>query len=207
MNRSLCSGKDADWETYEFQLRNYLVLLEEEFNNELDVVEEFFHHDKEIEYESEIMYRSLERFHRGRGVTDADATGIMRRSKTLFAILATQIPGAANAIIRQCPNRNGFEAFRRLLARFQPHTEGRSNGRFQSIVSWQFDNKKQEESFYSWEDQIHKWERESKEKLPETAKCGLLLSKLTGDLKRHMMLQQDREYPVMRQAVLNYFQE
>ena len=78
-------------------------LLREEFTNELLVVEEYWSEDQAIPDDpKDMMKRVYDRFFGKKEPSKEEMTSHMNRRRILFHILATQVTGSANAIIRQC---------------------------------------------------------------------------------------------------------
>ena len=86
--------------------RNYLTLVDEKYVKLL--------HDAESQPVANLPAGGEE-----------PAVTIRTLSRTLYALLATLTTGRSLSLVQRVPNRNGFEAWRQLVAENAPKTAGR----------------------------------------------------------------------------------
>ena len=63
----------------------------------------------------------------------ADA-GVAKRSRQLFALLASLIRGRGYLVLQQTERGNGYEGLRQLLALYTPQSQGRALGILTAIT-------------------------------------------------------------------------
>jgi hypothetical protein len=112
-----------------------------------------------------------------------------RMSIHLQNVLISLTEGPALRIVkRQEQSENGFEAWRQLCLRY---------------VLQEF-----ESNFNDFEAEIEKYDRDQNSPFPDEVKIGVLLSRTSGPLHEHLLLNTDLSTPwnQIRTTVINYFQ-
>ena len=104
--------------------------------------------------------------------TEEPAVTIRTLSHTLHALLATLTTGRSLRLVQRVPNRNGFEAWRQMVAENAPKTAGRRFAMLQAVLQpGMSDNPaKFEETWKSWEHQVDVYENLSSSKLDDDVK-------------------------------------
>ena len=92
--------------------------------------------------------------------TDETSVLIRTSSHTLYAWLATLTTGRSSRPVQRVPNRNGFEAWKQLLAEKAPKTADRRFALLQAVLHpGMGDNPaKLEETWKAWEHQVDVYE-------------------------------------------------
>ena len=123
-------------------------------------------------------------------------------------ILIALCEGAAMKIVqRQEESENGFEAWRQLTLRFDGSRRSKATGHMTTILQWNFNMKDFEASFNDWEAEIEKYNRIEVTDFPDEVKIGILMTRISGPLQEHLMLNQtlDTPWADIRNLILNYF--
>ena len=97
---------EKTWLQFRFKLENYLTLVDEKYVALLQ--------DAESQAAANLPAGAEEL-----------AVTIRTLSHTLYALLATLTTGRSLRLVQRVPNRNGFEAWRQLVAENAPKTAGR----------------------------------------------------------------------------------
>ena len=144
---------EKTWLEFRFKLENYLTLVDEKYVALL------------LDAES----RSLANLRAG---TEEPVPTIRTLSHTLYALLATLTTGRSLRLVQRVPNRNGFEAWRQMVAENAPKTAGRRFAMLQAVLQpGMSDNlAKFEETEKSWEHHVDVYENLSSSKLEDDVK-------------------------------------
>ena len=132
---------DKTWLEFRFKLENYLTLVDEKYVALLQ--------DAESQAVANLPAGAEE-----------PAVTIRTLSYTLYALLATLTTGRSLGLVRRVPNRNGFEAWRQLVAENAPKTAGRRFAMLQAVLQPGISDNpaKFEETWKSWEHQADVYE-------------------------------------------------
>ena len=127
---------EKTWLEFRFKLENYLTLVDEKYVALL------------LDAESQTVANLP-------AGTEEAAVTIGTLSHTLYALLATLITGRSLRLVQSVLNRNGFEAWRQMVAETAPKTAGRRFAMLQTVLQPRMsDNRaKFEETWKSWEHQ------------------------------------------------------
>ena len=109
-------------------------------------------------------------------------------SQTLYALLVTT--GRSLRLVQRVPNRNGFEAWRQLVAENAPKTEGRRFAMLQAVLQLGMSDNpaKFEETWKSWERQVDVYENLSSSKLDDDVKISVVLRDAPQKLRDHLLV-------------------
>ena len=157
---------EKTWLEFRFKLENYLTLVDEKYVALLQ--------DAESQAVANLPAGAEER-----------AVTIRSLSHTLYALLATLTTGRS-----LMPNRNGFEAWRQLVAENAPKTAGRRFAMLQAVLQpGVSDNPAEfEETRKSREDQVDVYENLSSSKLDEDVKISVVLREAPQKLRNHLLV-------------------
>ena len=183
---------EKTWLEFRFKLENYLTLVDERYVGLL------------LDAESQ----PVANLPTG---TEESAVTIRTLSHTLYALLATLTTGRSLRLIQRVPNRNGFEAWRQMVAENAPKTAGRRFAMLQGVLQpGMSDNPaKFEETWKSWEHQVDIYENLSSTKLDDDVKISVVLRECPQKLRDHQLVnsqQFESNYNKLRaiiQAFLN----
>ena len=111
-------------------------------------------------------------------------------SHTLYALLATLTTGRSLRLVQRVPNRNGFEAWRQLVAEYAPKSAGRRLAMLQAVLRpGMSDNPaKSEETWKSWEHHVDVYDNLSYSKLDDDVKLSVVLREAPQKLRDHPLV-------------------
>jgi hypothetical protein len=146
--------------------------------------------------------------------TDEINFGTLTRDKQMMSIhlqnvLISLTEGPALRIVkRQEQSENGFEAWRQLCLRYDPSTRSKATSIMTTILNWKFNMQEFESNFNDFEAENEKYDRDQSSAFPDEVKIGVLLSRTSGPLHEHLLLNSDLSTPwnQIRTTVINYFQ-
>ena len=123
------------------------------------------------------------------------------------ALIALCEGPAAKIVQRDEESENGFETWRLLWLRYRPLQRAKATSRMTTILEWKFDIKDFENSFNEWEGEIHRYDSEQSTPFPDEIKAGILISRTTGPLQEHLMLNTDvsTPYSQIKSTIIKYF--
>ena len=141
--------------------------------------------------------------------TEESAVTIRTLSHTLHALLATLTTGRSLRLVQRVPNRNGFGAWRQMVAENAPKTAGRRFAMLQAVLQpGMSDNPaKFEETWKSWEHQMDIYENLSTTKLDDDVKISVVLRECPQKLRDHLLVnsqQFERSYNKLRAIIQAY---
>mgnify|MGYP001221177644 FL=1 len=126
-------------------------------------------------------------------------------SSTLQNALMALTEGSAARIVQRDPQSvNGFESWRLLYQRYKPLARAKATSRLQKIPNWKFNLQDFETSFTEFENEIFLYDSEQDSPFPGEIKAGVLLSRLSGPVQDHLMLNPDvtTPYDVIKETLL-----
>ena len=140
---------------------------------------------------------------------NTQANKLVQLSTDLRYILINICSGAAATICRQHQTSNGFEIYRQLCSRFSIPLGTRSIGFLTKLFKPTFDMKNFEETYSQWEFELHKFERDNGQALPESVKIAVILNETKGPLQQHLQLLagQSPNYNQVRTTIMEYSTE
>ncbi len=102
---------------------------------------------------------------------------------SLYYKVAMLTDRAALAIVRQVTSNDGFEAYRRLVARYNPRTMGRGLSRLAHLLSFEFggDESQLLDKILQWERLIDEYERGGTDKVSDSVRCAVMQSRAPVD--------------------------
>ena len=102
---------------------------------------------------------------------------------SLYYKVAMLTDRAALAIVRQVTSNDGFEAYRRLAARYIPRTMGRGLSRLAHLLSFEFggDESQLLDKILQWERLIDEYERGGTDKVSDSVRCAVMQSRAPVD--------------------------
>ena len=125
--------------------------------------------------------------------------------RQLYYILLMLCQGTALNIIVNAGELQGCIAWRRLHQRYEPKAKTRFAGQMLELLSWSFDGDLQGR-LELFERHLARFENDSKEKMSDPIKIGIVLRQLTeGPLKQHLLMQSERLqlWPDFRDEIVN----
>ena len=133
---------------------------------------------------------------------EESAVTIRTLSQTLYALLATLTTGRSLRLVQRMPNRNGFEAWRQLVAENAPKTAGRRFAMLQAVPQpGMSDNPaKFEETWKSWEHQVDVYENLSSSKLDDDVKISVVPREVPQKLRDHLLVNSEQYESELQQA-------
>ena len=122
--------------------------------------------------------------------TEESAVTIRTWSHTLYALLATLTTRRSLRLVQRVPNRNGFKAWRQMVAENAPKTAGRRFLLLQAeLQPGMSDNPaKFEETWKSWEHEVDVYENLSTSKLDDDVKIRVVLRECPQKLRDHLLV-------------------
>ena len=122
--------------------------------------------------------------------TEEPAVTIRTLSHTLHALLATLTTGRSLRLVQRVPNRNGFEAWRQMVAENAPKTAGRRFAMLQAVLQPGMSDypAKFEETWKSGEHQVDVYENLSSSKLDDDVKISVVLGEAPQKLRDHLLV-------------------
>jgi len=186
------SGKREDFEEWAYKLRAYMSLINPDYNVHMIALQ-----DKEDEV-SQDMFKKRD---------GSEDTTLVQLAVHLQWMLVTLCTGSASAFLRRETGQNGFESYRKLCQRYMIPGNAKSVGRLSKILRPNLNNGSFEDSFSSWEDEIQKYEKETKSTLSDDVKVAVLLSETRGPLQEHLRLNASTmsNYNDVKDIIVQYF--
>ena len=183
-----------NFEDFANRVTSYMSLSNEHFRNLLTVCCKF--PSEVTEYE---LLQADTRYQLAAGTSQ-------KLSNTFYYVLSGLVEGAPSILIDQIDDDNGFEAWRKLHARYAKTKLQTSIMMLVEIVNTKFDNDKTFESkLTKWEANITKFEKSINKDLYDEIKVGLLIAGTTGTLHDHLCMHvQDHDYDNVKNIVINY---
>ena len=132
------------------------------------------------------------------------------RARQLYSILIGSLKGKPLRILKGVSNRNGFEAWRQLLAQYQPRTRARSISLLSALMNFPVFNKSQTilEQVQGFERLRAEYRKSSGVDLADDVSLSILVRCLPKHLQQHMQLQltESSTYGSIRSLVIAYEQ-
>ena len=125
--------------------------------------------------------------------------------RQLYYILLMLCQSTALNIVVNAGELQGCIAWRRLHQRYEPKAKTRFAGQMLELLSWSFDGDLQGR-LELFERHLARFENDSKEKMSDPIKIGIVLRQLTeGPLKQHLLMQSERLqlWPDFRDEIVN----
>ena len=145
--------------------------------------------------------------HEEAGLDAARHPDAARRSRELYALLASFMRGRPLKILRNVPSSTGYEAWRQLMLEMQPRTRQRQLALMTQLNNMTFDMKKSlNEQLGKFDEVVRECERISGSTYPEDLKVSTLVNAAPGPLQvqLHMSLRADTTYNELKEKVLAY---
>eukprot|EP00971_Amphidinium_carterae_P346544 6488066-Amphidinium_carterae.1 len=131
-----------------------------------------------------------------------------RDSASLFFRLVALTEKGALSIVRQIEPQDGYEAWRRLCARYAPRTVGKNLTRLTQILEYSCgeDERAMLDKIASWERLIQEHEQVSGERVADSVKCAIIQRKMPPTLRTHLLVTSSgaTDWLVMRRAIQSY---
>ena len=132
------------------------------------------------------------------------------RARQLYSILVGSLKGKPLRILKGVSNRNGFEAWRQLLAQYQPRTRARSISLLSALMNFPAFNKTQTilEQIQGFERLKAEYRKSSGVDLADDVSLSILVRCLPKHLQQHIQLQltETSSYGSIRSLVIAYEQ-
>ena len=132
------------------------------------------------------------------------------RARQLYSILIGSLKGKPLRILKGVSNRNGFEAWRQLLAQYQPRTRARSISLLSALMNFPVFNKSQTilEQVQGFERLRAEYRKSSGVDLADDVSLSILVRCLPKHLQQHIQLQltESSTYGSIRSLVIAYEQ-
>ena len=141
-------GTKDDYEDFEKRLRTYLSLVDTRFPRILRWVVE-----RGVPITNDLLEHYLKQENHAEDVIKSILT---QMNPFLYYTLVSLIEGSAFTILEQVDEENGFEAYRKLYARFAKTKMQNAIMRMASIINMKFQDTNFETTFSEWEGEIHK---------------------------------------------------
>ena len=136
---------------------------------------------------------------------DADTAAL---STSLYYKVSMLTDRAALAIVRQVTSNDGFEAYRRLVARYNPRTMGRGLSRLAHLLSFDFGSDESQllDKILQWERLIDEYEHGGSDKVSDSTRCAVMQSRAPAAVRTHLLLNAPTtpDWPAMRRTIQNY---
>ena len=136
---------------------------------------------------------------------DADTAAL---ATSLYYKLAMLTDRAALAIVRQVMTNDGFEAYRRLVARYNPRTMGRGLSRLAHLLSFEFggDESQLLDKILQWERLIDEYEKGGTDKESDSVRCAVMQYRAPAAARTHLLLNAPTtaDWPAMKRTIQNY---
>ena len=127
---------------------------------------------------------------------------------SLYYKLAMLTDRAALAIVRQVTTNDGFEAYRRLVMRYNPRTMGRGLSRLAQLLSFDFGSDESQllDKILQWERLIDEYEKGGAETVSDSVRCAVMQSRAPAAVRTHLLLNAPMmaNWPAMRKTIQNY---
>ncbi|CAE7197298.1 RE1 [Symbiodinium sp. CCMP2592] len=130
-----------------------------------------------------------------------------RRSRELYAILASFIRNRPLKILRNVAGSNGYEAWRQLMLEMQPKTRQKQLALMTQLNNMTFDPKRSlNEQLGKFDEVVREYERISGTTYPDDLRVSTLVSAAPGPLQvqLHMALTPTTTYNELKEKVLAY---
>ena len=174
------------WRDWYWCLKQYLVVVDSEFQSELEKIEK----DLTVETEWDLMDSKEQ-----------------QRSRFLYSLLGSLIQGRLIGLIKNVDNFNGHEALRQLLVNCQPQARNRTMSLLQGTMAYPNFNMKTSilPQILKLEEHFNQYEKLGGKLTPDL-RSAVLLRVITGPLKIHlnMTLNEGSSYQKIREAVLAF---
>ena len=110
--------------------------------------------------------------------------------------------------MRQVTTNDGFEAYRRLVARYNPRTMGRGLSRLAHLLSFEFggDESQLLDKILQWERLIDEYEKGGTDKVSDSVRCAVMQSRAPAAARTHLLLNAPTtaDWPAMKRTIQNY---
>ena len=186
------SGRREDFEEFVFKLRAYLSLINPEYDTHLTALQDRADELTDVDFQDD----------QGRPKQD-----LIQMSQHLQWLLVSLCSGSASTFLRRETTMNGFESFRKLCQRYMLPSRAKSVGRLTRILKPNFNMDAFEDSFSVWEDDLVKYEKETKTKLSDDIRIAVLMTEIRGPLQEHLRLNAATvtKYEDFKDIIVNYF--
>ena len=174
------------WRDYQWQLHQYLVAIDEGYEDEL---------------------KSLTTNPHAELPMDTASLETRNRSNKLYSLLASLMRNRCLAIVKATASGNGFEALRQLILALRPPVQNRGLALLSSITSWQpFAMQKPLLPQLLLLEEAYEEARKSGTALNNELRSAILLRCIGGQLKVHlnMALTDNAKYADLREQVLKW---
>ena len=175
------------WTDWRHVMRNYLGVIDANYLTEMDVVEARTNEEAVLN-----------------AATHPDAA---RRSRELYAILASFMRNRPLKILRNVAGSNGYEAWRQLMLEMQPQTRQRQLALMTQLNNMSFDPKRSlNEQLGKFDEVVREYERISGTTYPDDLRISTLVSAAPAPLQvqLHMALTPATTYSELKEKVLAY---
>ena len=149
------SGKREDFEEFVFKLKSYLCMINPKYFPRLQALQGRVHELAPADFQDD------------RGNEDNE---LIQMATHLQWLLVTLCSGAASTSLRRETTENGFESYRKLCQRYMVPSKARSVGWLSKILKPDLNMNVFEDTFSSWEDEIIKYEKETKTPISDDVK-------------------------------------
>ena len=191
-------GEPNLWEEWSWNFKAYVSMFD---TNVLTFLERAEQHGAQIT-DADLNVNQAD------GTRDEDATGrAVNFSRRLRYLLANLTTGSARLVVRQNDGANGFETWRRMLAKFSLPDATRHVSLLTQLLDFKFNPSAFEQDFNAWETVKSKYESQSGTVLPDSVLVATLLNKTTGHLQQHLRLNARTltTYAAVRDVIVEYF--
>ena len=174
------------WRAYQWQLHQYLVAIDEGYDDELKKLTA----DPSVELPM-----------------DTASVETRNRSNKLYSLLASLMKNRCLAIVKPTASGNGFEALRQLILALRPPVQNRGLALLTAITSWQpFGMQKPLLPQLLVLEEAYEAARKSGMALNDELRSAILLRCIGGQLKTHlnMALTDNAKYSDLREQVLKW---
>ena len=174
------------WRDYQWQLHQYLVAIDEGYDDELKKLTA----DPSVELPM-----------------DTASVETRNRSNKLYSLLASLMKNRCLAIVKSTTSGNGFEALRQLILALRPPVQNRGLALLTAITSWQpFGMQKPLLPQLLVLEEAYEEARKSGMALNDELRSAILLRCIGGQLKTHlnMALTDNAKYSDLREQVLKW---
>eukprot|EP00971_Amphidinium_carterae_P078945 1562010-Amphidinium_carterae.1 len=185
------SGKDEEWRDWVFQFESYIGLL------------------------SSDLYSKMEEIATTNGrlsAIDEYNDELKAQARQLYFLLVQLCQGRALTLLRTVNDAHGFVAWRMLKRQYEPSTAVRTVGFLQRLLTPSLRTNSVEEfetDLVTWERDVHVYQRESGETLPEGIKVAVLLARLPPAISPTVQIHADsfmNDYKKLRDILQSYIE-
>ena len=164
-------GQDSHWKDWSFIFEAYVGAISETFLSEVQA-------DANPE---ETIYNEL-------------PTEESRKiSMQLYFLLALLCKVKALDVVKEVPRGAGLECWRKLMRKYEPRIRNRFGRMLQKVLNWKFTAQDVTAHLAQWETDVRTYETQSKEKLSDAIKSGVVVGNLEdGPLKEHLQLDSEK---------------